>query len=80
MKPVLVIDGNRFDDFESWAREVGQQLLQDERCNGNLDAFNDILRGGFGTPEGGFVLAGSTRSGPGRSLGTPQQRAGTRRT
>lgn len=21
-----------------------------------LDAFNDILRGGFGTPEGGFVL------------------------
>ena len=22
----------------------------------NLDAFNDILRGGFGTPDGGFVL------------------------
>lgn len=22
----------------------------------NLDAFNDILRGGFGTPEGGFIL------------------------
>src|SRR6185369_17209859 len=22
----------------------------------NLDAFNDILRGGFGTPEDGFVL------------------------
>jgi hypothetical protein len=24
--------------------------------HGNLDAFNDILRGGFGTPEHGFVL------------------------
>ena len=22
----------------------------------NLDAFNDVLRGGFGTPDGGFVL------------------------
>lgn len=22
----------------------------------NLDAFNDILRGGFGTPDGGFTL------------------------
>ena len=22
----------------------------------NLDAFNDILRGGFGTPDGGFIL------------------------
>ena len=22
----------------------------------NLEAFNDILRGGFGTPEGGFLL------------------------
>jgi hypothetical protein len=31
----------------------------------NLDAFNDILRGGFGTPERGFVLrwlnSGSSR-------------------
>lgn len=22
----------------------------------DLDAFNDILRGGFGTPQGGFIL------------------------
>ena len=56
MKPVLAIDGNRFDDFEGWAREVGRQLLRGEAFNGNLDAFNEILRGGFGTPEGGFVL------------------------
>jgi hypothetical protein len=23
---------------------------------GNLDAFNDLLRGGFGTPENGWIL------------------------
>ena len=56
MKPVLVIDGKRFDDFQSFAREVGVQLLGGDEFGGNLDAFNDILRGGFGTPPGGFVL------------------------
>jgi hypothetical protein len=31
-------------------------LLEDRTWHGNLDAFNDILRGGFGTPDDGFVL------------------------
>ena len=54
-KPVLVIDGSRFDDFDGFAVEFSK-LLTDYTWRGNLDAFNDILRGGFGTPEGGFVL------------------------
>ncbi|WP_225727389.1 MULTISPECIES: barstar family protein [unclassified Nocardia] len=54
-KPVLVIDGSAFDDFEGFAREFSK-LLDDYVWRGNLDAFNDILRGGFGTPEDGFVL------------------------
>ncbi len=54
-KPVLVIDGNRFDDFEGFGREFSN-LLSDWTWNESLDAFNDILRGGFGTPEDGFVL------------------------
>ncbi|WP_210166376.1 barstar family protein [Neorhizobium galegae] len=38
----------------------------------NLDAFNDVLRGGFGTPEGGFVLRW-TNSGVSRAnLGHPE--------
>jgi hypothetical protein len=47
-RPVREIDGARFDDLDGfwWGR--------------NLDAFNDILRGGFGTPEGGFVLRWSS--------------------
>jgi barstar (barnase inhibitor) len=53
--PVLVIDGARFDDLPGFAREFSS-LLDDYTWTDNLDAFNDILRGGFGTPEGGFVL------------------------
>ena len=53
--PVLIIDGNTFDDLEGFAREFSK-LLGEHRWQGNLDAFNDILRGGFGTPQDGFVL------------------------
>lgn len=51
--PVLTIDGGQFDDFEGFvARFSG--LLDDFEWRGSLDAFNDILRGGCGTPDGGF--------------------------
>lgn len=53
--PVLIIDGNRFDDLDGFAREFST-FLKDYNWRGNLDAFNDILGGGFGTPESGFVL------------------------
>lgn len=58
-KPVLVIDGDRFDDFEGFAGEFSS-LLPNWTWNMSLDAFNDILRGGFGTPDGGFVLRWSS--------------------
>jgi hypothetical protein len=53
--PVLVIDGARFSDFDGFAREFSR-LLSDYVWRGHLDAFNDLLRGGFGTPENGWVL------------------------
>lgn len=53
--PVLVLDGCRFDDLDGFAREFSK-LLGGHVWKGNLVAFNDILRGGFGTPEDGFVL------------------------
>src|SRR5437667_7339532 len=31
-------------------------VLSNYDWQGNLDAFNDLLRGGFGTPEGGLIL------------------------
>lgn len=55
-KPVYEIDGSRFDTLESFYDEVSRVLIPGAWWGRNLDAFNDILRGGFGTPEGGFVL------------------------
>ncbi len=55
-KPVLELDGSRIRDYESFIDEVTRSLVPDAGWGGNLDAFNDILRGGFGAPEGGFVL------------------------
>lgn len=53
--PVLTVDGATFSDFDGFAREFST-LLCHHTWRGNLDAFNDILRGGFGTPAGGWVL------------------------
>jgi hypothetical protein len=53
--PVLVIDGALFSDLDGFAREFSR-LLCNHTWRGNLDAFNDLLRGGFGTPENGWVL------------------------
>jgi RNAse (barnase) inhibitor barstar len=54
-KPVFEIDGRNFDTFAGFVGEVTKSLSLDS-WGQNLDAFNDILRGGFGTPQGGFVL------------------------
>lgn len=54
-RPALVIEGAACSDFEGFQREFSA-LLDDYSWHGNLDAFNDILRGGFGTPESGWVL------------------------
>jgi hypothetical protein len=51
----LVIDGANFSDLGGFTREFSK-LLCHYTWRGNLDAFNDILRGGFGTPENGWVL------------------------
>ncbi|MFI9380436.1 barstar family protein [Kutzneria sp. NPDC052558] len=53
--PVLVVDGARFSDIDGFAHEFSR-LLCHHTWQGNLDAFNDILRGGFGTPGNGWVL------------------------
>jgi RNAse (barnase) inhibitor barstar len=54
--PVIEIDGARFDDLQGFWDEISRKLIPGAAWGRNLDAFNDILRGGFGTPEGGFVL------------------------
>ncbi len=51
-----VIDGTKFTTLSETAAEFTTTLGLDTPWGGNLDAFNDILRGGFGTPDDGFVL------------------------
>ncbi len=53
-KPIIEIDGSRFDTLNDFWEEISVRLIPGARWGRNFDAFNDILRGGFGTPEGGF--------------------------
>ena len=51
----FIIDGSDFFDIESFYCEIGDLLAKDLdwKTGHNLDAFNDILRGGFGVHEYG---------------------------
>jgi len=53
---VYEIDGQRFSTLEDFYTEVSRVVIPGADWGHNLDAFNDILRGGFGTPEGGFTV------------------------
>jgi RNAse (barnase) inhibitor barstar len=55
-KAVYEIDGRDFATLEEFYDVVSRVLIPGAKWGRNLDAFNDILRGGFGTPGGGFVL------------------------
>ncbi len=56
-KPLIVLDGGRVQDLTGFYEEASRVLMPDADFKmGNLDGFNDVLWGGFGTPEGGYVL------------------------
>jgi RNAse (barnase) inhibitor barstar len=50
------IDGEDFSTLEEFYEEISRVLIPGATWGRNLDAFNDILRGGFGTPDEGFAL------------------------
>jgi Barstar (barnase inhibitor) len=50
------IDGATFQSLDAFAAMLTRVLFPDSAWNGNLDALNDMLRGGFGSPEDGFVV------------------------
>ncbi|MBB6469301.1 RNAse (barnase) inhibitor barstar [Aminobacter lissarensis] len=58
MKSKYTIDGTRIHSLETFYDEISRVLIPNQRWGRNLDAFNDILRGGFGTSEG-FTLTWS---------------------
>ncbi len=71
-KPVIELRGDRIHDLESFWDEVSRSLMGGTYRTRTLDGFNDILRGGFGTPEGGFVLLWLDSETSRAALGTPE--------
>ena len=55
-KKIYKIDGVRFTTLEEFYEEISNVLIPGADWGKNLDAFNDILRGGFGTPEEGYTI------------------------
>ncbi len=53
---VYEIDGANFSTLEEFYDEVSRVLIPGAVWGKNLDALNDVLHGGFGTPEDGFEL------------------------
>ncbi len=49
------IDGTLTESLEAFFDQFSRVVLT-EPWGRNLDAFNDVLRGGFGTPDKGFIL------------------------
>jgi RNAse (barnase) inhibitor barstar len=71
-KRVYEIDGSKSSTLEEFADHFTEQLNLQTNWHGNLDAFNDILRGGFGTPDDGFVLIWKNSEVSRDRLGYPQ--------
>ena len=55
-KTLYELDGAEFTSLEGFFDQVSRKLIPGARWGHSLDAFNDVLRGGFGTPIGGFIL------------------------
>ena len=66
------IDGERFSTLEEFYKQISDTLIPNAKWGHNLDAFNDILRGGFGTPDEGFVLIWENSEVSRRRLGYPE--------
>jgi RNAse (barnase) inhibitor barstar len=71
-KSVYEIDGAHFTTLEGFYDEISRVLIPAASWGHNLDAFNDILRGGFGTPENGFVLRWTNSELSRQRLGFPE--------
>lgn len=71
-KRIYDINGNEFSTLEEFFDVVSRVLIPGTQWGRNLNAFNDILRGGFGTPEEGFVIRWSNSALSRKRLGYPE--------
>lgn len=56
LKRTFEIDGADFQTLEEFYDQLERVLIPGKDWGRSLDGLNDLLRGGFGTPTGGFVL------------------------
>lgn len=56
MTKEYILDGSNVTSLDAFYDPISDTLIPGAIWGRNLDAFNDILRGSFGTPEAGFVL------------------------
>ncbi|MEA3264270.1 MAG: barstar family protein [Pseudomonadota bacterium] len=68
----LILDGKRIHSLETFWDEFERHLIRGVFWGRNLDAFNDVLRGGFGTPPGGFILRWENSEWSRAMLGYPE--------
>lgn len=56
---IFELNGDLFEDVEGFYNEIDRLLTKDLswRTGHNLDAYNDLLRGGFGVHEYGEPIA-----------------------
>ena len=66
------IDGRRTTSLSAFFAEVSQVLLPGVSWGRNLDAFDDVLYGGFGTPDEGFVIRWRNSAEAREALGYPE--------
>jgi hypothetical protein len=45
------IDGSNFSDYSGFVSEVNNKIFGDQTWGGLFEQLDDILRGGFGTPD-----------------------------
>ncbi|MCB9829565.1 MAG: GNAT family N-acetyltransferase [Planctomycetes bacterium] len=65
------IDGEDFADLEGFYDVFERAVLGGRKWGRNIDALNDVLRGGFGTPDGGFTLVWRNSELSRKRLGSP---------
>src|SRR5262245_11365303 len=66
------IDGRDFSTLEGFYDEISRVLIPGPGWGHNLNAFQDILHGGFGTPDEGFVFRWNNHVVSRQRLGYPE--------
>lgn len=72
MASEYVLDGAHTTSLEVFFKQFSDVVLSGARWGQNLDAFNDVLKGGFGTPDEGFTLRWHNSELARASLGYPE--------